>query len=184
MWVTSVNDKKGTVIKLFRMPKETIDIKNTQITTSHELFILCRAAQWSVQGVEIVYRLYSIDLDAVKEGFKGSAKIPGSPLELVFQFSSEDVQRVHQRENLETHRETRGKDLNFRDMHVRPSNRKKSSDKEVKLIVFLLFENTVLCYVHGLPEMRTGLSLRFVTRTSSTKFERSYGSDFYVRNLA
>ena len=48
LWVSSVNEKKCKVIKLFRMPKETIDIKNTQITTSHELFILCRAVQWSV----------------------------------------------------------------------------------------------------------------------------------------
>ena len=123
-------------------------------------------------------------MDAIKEGSQESAGIAGSPLDLVFQFCSEDVQQVYRRENLEAHRETRGKDLNFRDMHVRPSNHKKSPDKEVKLIVFLLLENTVLCYVHGLPELRTGLSLRFVTRTSSKKFDKSYGSDFYVRNLA
>ena len=62
--------------------------------------------------------------------------------------------------------------MKFKDMVVRSSNANKSSDKDLKLMVFILLDNTVFCYVHGLPDQKTGLSLRFVTQTSSPKFEQ------------
>lgn len=84
LWVSSINDNSGKQVNLFKMPKETIDIKQTQITTSHELFILCRSAQWTSLGVEITNRLYSIDLDAIKKMVAVTTSTPVCPLELVF----------------------------------------------------------------------------------------------------